>query len=84
MAQQNQTKPKSSQPKLKQIASPCSPWTEPFQAAQAMDNATANTAGSTDSSESAAAERQQATQRPSDAEALRPTQDALSTIFNGG
>ncbi len=57
--------------KPNQSDTPCSPWTEPFQAAQQA---------------ATPAPRSQATwqaQRPADADTQKPTQDALSTIFNG-
>lgn len=56
------------QVKPHQSENPCSPWTEPFQAAQQAASPAA---------------QPQTAQRPADADTQRPTRDALSTIFNG-
>ena len=64
--QQDQTKDN----KQSQVAT--SPWTEPFQRAQATATPAAD-----------GRDAQAQTAHPAETEANRPTQDALSAIFNG-
>ncbi len=62
---------------------PTSPWTETFQNAETFTSHAASQANHPSQTATGAQDQQIQAQRHADADAARPTQDALSEIFNG-